>query len=167
MESMEGAKKVMRSPFEGLAADHGLVCEFFATFARFEYAMKGSNYCTSDRWDNAVPDWQKLQRDLGPRLENVPGGDLTDVMKLLLGSPPRIQKFQNGHPDFVEVPLNGGSDGAKALEAAKRVRNNLFHGGKHGRHATPDRDTQLVAASLQLLLRCLELDNDLRGVYEP
>ena len=150
----------MRSPFEDLQIDGALVCEFFAVFARFEYAMKASRYCTSDRWNNAVPDWRALKQDLGPALEQAPDNDLGRAMAFLLDAPPLVQKWVDRRPKFQEVPLAGNSDGAKVLESAKRVRNNLFHGGKHTPHSPPDRDTQLIKAALCVLQHCLEIDRD-------
>lgn len=156
----------MRSPFDDLEIDGTLVSEFFAVFARFEYAMKASHYCRSDGWNNAVPDWRALKQDLGPALENRPNEDLTRAMAFLLDAPPLVQKCVGGTPDFQEVPLAGCSNGAKALEAAKRVRNNLFHGGKHTPHSPPARDTELIEAALCVLQHCLEVDEYLAGEYE-
>lgn len=50
------------------------------------------------------------------------------------------------------------------LEAAKCVRNNLFHGGKHG---TPDgvRDPVLIAEALEVLGEILSKDEDLEWLF--
>lgn len=156
----------MKSPFEDLQIDAALVSEFFAVFARFEYAMKASRYCTSDRWNNAVPDWRTLKEDLGPALEQRSHDDLRTAMEFLLNAPPLVQRWVDGGPSFQEVPLTGNSDGAKVLESAKRVRNNLFHGGKHTPHSPPDRDTQLIKAALCVLQHCLKLDQGIASEYE-
>lgn len=156
----------MRSPLEELEIDGALVSEFFAVFARFEYAMKASRYCTSDRWNNAVPDWRTLKQDLGPALDKTSEEELRRAMAFLLGAPPLVQKCVDGAPSFQEVPLAGNTNGARALEAAKRVRNNLFHGGKHTPHTAPARDTELIEAALCVLRHCLETDRDLAGEYE-
>lgn len=155
----------MRSPFEDLQIDRALVSEFFAVFARFEYAMKASHYCAADRWNNAIPNWRALKQDLAPALEQAPCDDLRSAMAFLINAPPLVQKWVDGHPQFQEVPLAENSDGANALEAAKRVRNNLFHGGKHTPHSPPDRDAQLVKAALCVLQHCLKLNQDLASEY--
>ena len=155
----------MRSPFEDLEIDGALVSEFFAVFARFEYAMKASHYCKSDQWNNAVPDWPALKQNLGPTLENTTDRDLRRAMEFLLDAPPLVQKCVDGAPNFQVVPLAGNSKGAKVLNAAKRVRNNLFHGGKHTPHSPPARDTELIEAALCVLQHCLEMDQELAGEY--
>lgn len=154
----------MKSPFEDLQIDPGLVCEFFAAFARFEYAMKATRYCDGDRHGNARPDWVTLKSELGEAisLDEAAQGAIV----YLLAEPPMIQKLVDDRAEFRGEPLAGDNQGAQAIEAAKRVRNNLFHGGKHTPHSPPERDTELVCTALTILQACLSADSDLNAEFE-
>lgn len=156
----------MQSPFGDLQIDTSLVAEFFGVFARFEYAMKASQYFKADRWGNAAPDWLVLKANLGPALTESMLAEPNDLIAYLLREPPLVQKYSDHGPVFREVELDGQDDGARALEAAKRVRNNLFHGGKHTPHSPPERDTKLIKAALLVLDRCLEADANLASEFE-
>lgn len=154
----------MKSPFEDLQIDPGLVCEFFAAFARFEYAMKATRYCDGDRHGNARPDWVTLKSNLGDAICHDEAAQ--DAIDYLLAEPPMIQKLLAHRAEFRDQPLDGNNRGAQAIEAAKRVRNNLFHGGKHTPHSPPERDTKLVSAALTILQACLSADHGLNGEFE-
>jgi len=156
----------MKSPFEELQIDPDLVCEFFAVFSRFEYAMKATRYCGRDRHMNAVPDWKSLMTDVGETFSQYHGDECGNLIEYLLTEPPQVQKVVDGQPRFVSAPLEGETVGAKAIEAAKRVRNNLFHGGKHTAHSPPERDTQLVKGALAVLELCLAADGELNSEFE-
>ena len=53
------------------------------------------------------------------------------------------------------------------LKIVRRVRNNLFHGGKYPYTPLPEpaRDTQLLESSLIVLEACLEWDEEVRRWY--
>ena len=85
------------------------------------------------------------------------------AIALLTRDPPKLQSFADG---WQSLPLRGANAIAQAIDAATRVRNNLFHGGKHTPEAEPGRDEQLVRAALTLLVALVELcPTDLPGAY--
>lgn len=62
--------------------------------------------------------------------------------------------------------MKGKSKFAKALDAAIRVRKNLFHDGKHDEEAAPGRDAQLVRAALCLISAVVDQENgDLKQAF--
>lgn len=156
----------MASPFDGLDIERELVCEFFAMFARFEYAMKATHYCWCDN-GRAAPNWKDLALKLGSRIERTlsepPARELIDY---LLTEPPQVQKFVNGKAEFQAQKLSGANLGAQTIDGAKRVRNNLFHGGKHTPHSAPERDTTLIKAAMAVLDACLSVDPDLKSEFD-
>lgn len=156
----------MKSPFDDLQIAPELVCRFFASFARFEYAMKASGYGRADRFGNAVADWQALKAALGNAIESGLCGRTKETVEILLAEPPQVQKFIDGQAIFRAEPLSGDNLGAQAITAAKRVRNNLFHGGKHTPHSSPDRDSKLIEAALAVLEACICVDPRLRMEFE-
>ena len=156
----------MISLFECLPIDRELVCEFFATFARFEYALKATPpFCGFER-DRAVPNWKCFGESVGADLAASDDPEVMDAIRYLVNNPPQVQKFAHGHPEFQPVALQGKNGGEKATEAAKRVRNNLFHGGKHTPHSPPERDEKLIRSALIILEACLKLRPDLRAEFE-
>lgn len=156
----------MKSPFDELEIDRDLVCNFFAVFSRFEYAMKATRYCRSDRYRNAVPNWRLLREILGEPIELDLQGNAVVLVDYLISEPPQVQKYEQGSAIFRAVPLSGTRRGEWAIDAAKRVRNNLFHGGKHTPHSTAERDTRLILAALVVLDACLQADADLRAEFD-
>lgn len=149
-------------PFDGVAVPRGLVAEFFAVFARCEYAMKETGYKRDDH-GIAAPAWQRLANDAAAWLDVPPGSEVALAIALLTGDPPKIQSFADG---WQSSPLRGANAIAQAIDAATRVRHNLFHGGKHTPEAEAGRDEQLVRAALTLLVALVELcPTDLRGAY--
>lgn len=156
----------MKSPFDDLQIEAAEVCEFFAVFARFEYAMKATRYCRGDRFGNAVPDWHSLKDSLGGAITETGDEDTDKAITYLVHEPPLVQKFIEERPEFREAQLDGDTMGAQAIEAAKRVRNNIFHGGKHTPHSPPERDAKLVQAARAVLEVCLLADAELKSEFE-
>lgn len=129
------------------------------------YAMKATDYCRCDQYDNALPNWEKLKQDLGEPLFVLQDEIACDAIAYLVEKPPQVQKCINGQPEFTVVPL-GGSFGAQALEAVKPVRNNLFHGGKNTPHSPPSHNEKLVHGALAVLSACLQLHGGLFIEFE-
>ena len=149
-------------PFDGVAVPRELVAEFFAVFARCEYAMKETGYKRDDH-GIAAPAWQRLAIDAAAWLDVPPGSEVAQAIALLTSDPPKRQSFADG---WQSSPLRGADPIAQAIDAATRVRHNLFHGGKHTPEAEAGRDEQLVRAALTLLEALVErCPTDLRGAY--
>jgi len=152
----------LANPFDGVAVPRELVVEFFAVFARCEYAMKEAGYKRNDN-GIAAPAWQRLANDAGGWLAVEPNTELAEAVAQLVNDPPRLQSFDGG---WQASPLRGAGPVANAIDAAQRVRNNLFHGGKHAPEAAPGRDEQLVRSALTLLRAVIEQSpGDLTGAY--
>lgn len=135
--------------------DKELVWDFFVTFSRFEYALKASGkYRRRGKDAAAEADWEKFAKDLG-RLEKA---ELNPVLKrgaYLIENPPRKQVINSaGSLDWAEAEPNG-AEIRKLLIYIRRVRNNLFHGGKA--HRGSERDRDLIDASRSVLKAILEI----------
>lgn len=153
---------MLEDPFNHLAVPRDVVARFFAVFARCEYAMKETSYRRDDH-GIAAPAWQRLANDAATWLVVPAGSDLERAVSLLMEKPPRLQSFTGG---WHAAPLRGGSAVAKAVDAAVRVRHNLFHGGKHTPQDEAGRDRGLVEAAMTLLLAVIEqAPGDLAGAY--
>ena len=146
-------------PFTLISVPKDLACEFFAVFSRFEFALKEGGYVKGE--GRASPDWQRFAREV---VLDLPADSPVAVSRgYLIAYPPQIQ---TPNLKWKDVALQGKTDTAKALESIQRVRNNLFHGGKHPPMSAPGRDAELVQASLAVLYAVLEQNDQLRTDYE-
>lgn len=148
------------SLFDSLQMPPALACEFFAVFSRFEFALKESGHVYVNRYDRAAPDWDGFAAVA--TLQASTGTELALAIDFLNREPPQVQISAHG---WTPVPLRGTAPVATALDAAQRVRHNLFHGGKHTPHSPSGRDEALVRASLVVLLACVDQNPDIKAAY--
>lgn len=153
---------VASSLFASLQIPQSLACEFFAVFSRFEFALKESGYFYVHR-GRASPDWRTFAATIAETLNVTPDSELSEAIDFLNAEPPQVQVSAH---DWQAVALFGTTPIAMALDAAQRVRHNLFHGGKHSPHSPPGRDERLVRAALAVLLACLAQDPALSAAYD-
>ena len=107
--------------------------ELVRVFARAEYALKRvPTYCREER-GRAAANWSSFDDDVADLL--VPRIDAA-TRRLLTDAPPMIEVVELGVGVFRDRNLSG-PPGKQMLQAARRVRNNLFHGGKE----LPERHT--------------------------
>ena len=154
------------SPFEHLQVAPNLVCEFFGAFSRFEFALKESTFFRSGRNSRAAPNWDLFGEKYGKLLATKSDPALLDAVHYLLQKPPQVQVVENKSIQWKKLSLRGTTDGARVIDAVQRVRNNLFHGGKHSPHSPPGRDERLVRSALVVLDACIGLNEELRFNYE-
>jgi hypothetical protein len=152
----------VRSPFDGLRIPRELVCEFFAIFARLEFALKEEGFIQQGR-KRAYPDWDRFAKEAVAFLHILPGSGAAAAVEYLNSNPPEVQ---TATLTWEKAPLAGDAPVERALHAVTRVRNNLFHGGKHTPHSPEGRDEKLVVCSLQLMYACLEQNGRLRATFE-
>lgn len=149
------------SPFEDLKIEKELVCEFFATFSRIEFSLKELGYSRNER-GVVSPAWWRFTEDIAKDLEVEVGSELDGAINYLCDEPPLVQV---GARDWQPHELHGERKIEKAIDAACRVRHNLFHGGKHTPHSPPGRDQKLVESAQTLLLACVSSCQQLEEVY--
>lgn len=124
--------------------------EFFYWFSRLEFALKENGYLKSHQlgapaepgWDAFVARWHGAY---------VPSAE---AKSLLQASPERQVVGHNNTLTWQAVHLNDcKSELAKVVRLVKVVRNNLFHGGKHGVKGwdDPKRTQDLLSAGQSVL----------------
>lgn len=128
-----------------------LAFQFFKLFAQCEYALKAMGYGRAGNADVAEPDWDRFANEVGTLLLQAESPDIVAARTYLFENPPKRQVWVNGNVAWAAVPNVERS--AQILVAhIRRVRNNLYHGGKfHGRWIDPDRSSELISKSLLLL----------------
>jgi hypothetical protein len=136
---------------------------FFALFSRFEYALKKCGFMSNEK--NAKPDWHKLTRkgNVAALFETL---HADAGVQILFADPPGKQILRDGVLSFeTKDSIVKPTDMAGLCDAVKRVRNNLFHGGKD-QAGWQRRDEDLCLASTIVLKTVLLADQRLRTAFE-
>jgi hypothetical protein len=156
----------MASPFEKLNVDRELAIQFMAEFSRFEYALKSSGFIKVDRGGGANPDWDGFAKKIVGGFAGITDPLLPTAVTYFLGFPPKKQVCIGGQLSFSDTPPQQTSVEEQVLLMVRRVRNNLFHGGKFHPQTDPDRDRLLLEHSRTILRLCLCLDTSLQYSFE-
>lgn len=149
--------------FEGLRIPADVVVEFFVVFARFEFALKDAGFVFSDH-GRASPDWHAFQDEVAEVFVD-PSPAETTAFHALTDEPPWRQMLRNGRISWEPTRLDGPPV-VQALAAARQVRHNLFHGGKHTPHSPEGRDAALVSAAITVLNACLQRHQRVREAFD-
>lgn len=105
-----------------------LIYSFFYWFSRFEFALKEARILrTSKPGEAAMPGWgcfiERFQDDY----------KATASGKALIEAAPQRQVVGDADLPFTDLSFEeDASDLEQVVRYAQAVRNNLFHGGKHG-----------------------------------
>lgn len=127
-----------------------LAKELFRTFARFEFALKEAGFHTGE--GDASPHWRNFALSIDAVLEEQATPELAAAIEYILEEPPHKQVVRNGALTWELAPPQTDSRADLVLLYVRRVRNNLFHGGKFNGHwFDPDRSESLMTSSLVIL----------------
>lgn len=146
--------------------DLKMAANFFFRFARFEYALKICGY-HRDKHGRVEPDWERFAEQAMPIFENQQTDPLRTAIQYYTMRPPKIQIVVDGQLTWKDFPIHAGSTSSKMIIYIRRVRNNLFHGGKFkGRYLeAPERSEELMRHALAMLDACLKNNEDLSQAY--
>lgn len=150
-----------------ITLDHDLLFEFFLTFARIEFALKATGFVVANLRE-AKPDWARFGQsvDLAKARQDP---KCAAAVEYLEAHPPRRQVVTASELDWDAAVGFGRLERMDhVLELVRRVRNNLFHGGKFNDavHSGPGRNELLLTHSIAVLHRCLELSPSLAETYD-
>jgi hypothetical protein len=132
-----------------------LAFEFFAKFARFEFALKHFDSYRTCKPDGAVePCWDNFAKStkiqtLYSTVEKDP------AMRVMVDKGPRKRIVKDGNLDWSDFPSRQ-EDMIGVCVMLRRARNNLFHGDKGDGYA--DREPTILAAGLAILDLMLTTD---------
>ena len=140
-----------------------LASEMFRTFARFEYALKAAGFHYGE--GPAEPNWRAFAQSIPEALKS-PKIPLAEAVAYILKHPPKKQMVIDDELQWSEAPPETDLHSDLVLLYVRRVRNNLFHGGKfNGKWFEPERSEQLLRHSLTVLNACLDASAPLRDAY--
>ncbi len=128
---------------------------------RYEFALKAAGLAHGE---DATPSWDRYANTIDAGLARLNSPELTAAIDYLLTQPPKKQVLDGGRLQWRDAPPDPNqSRAAQVLLMVRRVRNNLFHGGKF--IPGGDRDQVLVNHALVVLQSCLPLNADVSAAY--
>lgn len=143
-----------------------LASDLFRTFAQFEYCLKVTGYCVGGRGDAANPDWPRFAREL-PLFSGENGADVVTAISYLLKHPPKKQVYVDEVLQWRDVAPRAENENDLIFLYVRRVRNNLFHGGKfNGRFFDPERSRELLEHSITILMAAIFASPPMLEAYE-
>ena len=154
-------------PFTNKPELDALAVQMFRQFSRFEYALKAAGH--HPKGGDAQADWADFAAVINHAFQERLGadGELREAVDYLMDHPPKKQRVIANSLVWKTVPAGGASRTDDLLIYVRRVRNNLFHGGKYSRGwIDPERSEPLIRHSLTVLEACLLLSERVRAAYE-
>ena len=159
------------------SVDAALLLNFFLTFARFEFALKNADFFKKPGYPidpadppDAQPDWDRFAVSIRDVFNPDSRSALRDACDYLLLNPPEREVVMNGPCLMWErrSPPEHLSSAERVILCVRRVRNNLFHGGKFTTQPVPtlDRNEGLLRSSLVILDECMTLSTPVSAKYE-
>jgi len=145
-----------------------LLVEFLRVFSRFEYALKSTAFAQGDE-RRVDPNWDDFARTIREDFDAIQDPEFVEAVDYLLSQPPKKQVLDGKRLGWRSAPPDRNvSRTEQTLLMVRRVRNNLFHGGKRLHDYTEDtaRDVRLVDCALRVLGQCVRLLPEVREAYE-
>lgn len=147
---------MQKFPTSPMIAPH--VVQFLSFFCRFEFALKRAGFLMHEgRHENqdAQASWDAFADELGKSFLELVSANPDG--RFLVECPPRRQIVRDGQlgwdPEEPRLPAKP-EDTKRLFVYVRRVRNNLFHGGKVP--FDTHRDTELILSALKILQLALE-----------
>jgi hypothetical protein len=141
-----------------------LSLQLFETFSRMEYAFKAVGYWQPKIYAEA--NWDSFVNAIKGTFNADHSSEIKDAHDYILSQPPNKQMIVNDALVWKAVPADG-DDLTKLSVYIRRVRNNLFHGGKYGDHALNfERNRALILHSLTLLQYLKTLHSGVEHLFD-
>ncbi|ENK7105537.1 hypothetical protein AB3Y58_003248 [Enterobacter kobei] len=141
-----------------------LCYEFFREFSRYEYCLKASGL--HHKIKDAKADWDEYAKQVSETINNTTDPELIAAITYFKEHPPKKQIIKEGSLVW-DDSLPQEKDLAKFIFLLiRRVRNNLFHGGKFNeKWFEPERSETLLQHGLVILRRCGAEHSEVRKAY--
>ena len=140
---------------------------FFLMFSRFEYALKRSKYAKMNN-NNLEIEWDRFGKEVKETFATYNSDELSKAIDKLKNKPPKKQVLKDGQLGW-DCPNEDYRDIQTLINAIKRVRNNLFHGGKFpnptGPVEDPTRNKELIKHSIIVLKHLLYSSPEVQRHY--
>ena len=114
-----------------------LLLEFFLVLSRMEYALKATGFLLgSER--GVKPNWDNFAQEIRDSFNKELNLELLKACNYYLNNPPEKQVVIDGSLYWSALMPNNPSEIEQLLILVRRVRNNLFHGGKYNRQGSDE-----------------------------
>ena len=156
--------QILEKTFKRADFDRELAFKFFFIFSMFEHALKETGFRQVAPNGDVNPDWDTFARSISVRFNASETPEINTAVNYFLNNPPMKQVFKNNRLDFEPTMRQNISDTEWLSILIRRVRNNLFHGGKanYQRH----RDTLLIQFAIIILEYWVVLDQNVETVIK-
>ncbi len=142
-----------------------LCFEFFREFSRYEYCLKVTQPKLHD--GSAMANWDLYAKDVEQVFASSKDPDFVAAINYFTEHPPKKQVVKDGALNWDATPLEEKRVALKIFVLIRRVRNNLFHGGKfNGKWFEPERSEALMQHALIILRACGQSHPDVSKAYE-
>lgn len=140
----------------------GAGIRLFKVMMRLEFALKDVGYAAAGRGQSAEVHWdryanERLGAEFWTKIES------ENSAEALIQAPPKRQVV-DGSGNLAWEQVGGVSSIQELIGALRRVRNNLFHGGKSG-DPDAERNEVLFSASLYVIDQILKEDEMVRTSF--
>jgi hypothetical protein len=143
-----------------------LAFRFFKLFAQYEFTLKAMHYGRAGAKQAAEADWDGFANDFGVVLLKSADAAVVEARQYLLDHPPNRQVWTEVGVAWEPVP-NHDKSAQMLFSHIRRMRNNLYHGGKfRGWWLEPDRSKELISKSLLLLEALIALHPQLQEAIQ-
>ena len=140
-----------------------VIYRFVFAFSRLEYALKQAGLVREGPRSSALPDWHGFEARWSEKFE-----DTENSLALRELAPARQCVDADGCTYWEPLELDGDRSVLQSTCAALRtVRNNLFHGGKHGEHEWDNaaRIKELLIRGTGLIEELCDIDADVAAHF--
>ncbi|GGA81331.1 hypothetical protein GCM10011369_24110 [Neiella marina] len=138
---------------------------FFKLFSRMEYALKAASFNNGD--GNANANWTAFAGHIDAAFQALDDSSLKEAIEYILKNPPKKQVIKDGLINWSSVEPSHQNTTDLLILYIRRVRNNLFHGGKFNEHwFDPERSEELISSSICVLESALPLSQDVQDAYD-
>ena len=152
---------------EKTSINRDLVLDFFLVLSRMEFALKLGGYCIGDN-SRVLPDWDSFANEISKSFSSKDDERLSSAIDYYLGHPPQKQILRDGRLDWASTPLNNISEIEQAIVLVRRVRNNLFHGGKYNgqSHNETERNEALLQMGIIIIEGAMRCSPSIERAYK-
>ena len=152
---------------EQTSINRDLVLDFFLVLSRMEFALKLAGYAKGDE-KNVSPDWIKFGKDISLSFDSKADQTVSKALQYYLSIPPDKQVLKDGRLDWVSAVPTDETEIERTLILIRRVRNNLFHGGKYNAqaHSETARNEELLKMGICVLKQAMQILPNVQAAYD-
>lgn len=143
-----------------------LAFDFFREFSRFEYCLKAVGFLRVRRNNEPEANWDAFAEAIKQIFEEPPSKEFSAAVAYYMKNPPKKQVVRDGGLQW-ENDASQDSGAIRVLVLVRRVRNNLFHGGKFNGQGwfSPERSEDLLRHGTVILRFLVRAHPDVRRAY--